>query len=186
MIVATIRELGAADAAAFQALRLQALTECPTAFAASLEEEQQTALDVVAENLRGHRNRCVLGAFLDARLVGIVGVQREQPRKLAHKAFIWGMYVDPAARRHGVGHALLAEALTRAAQMAGVRQVNLGVNAANSAAVALYQRMGFTSFGLERGFMMLEGALHDELHMVCVLSHRRHAAAGSAAVGHAR
>jgi ribosomal protein S18 acetylase RimI-like enzyme len=166
----TIRELGAADAARFQALRLQALAECPTAFAASLEEEQHTPLSVVGENLRGHRKRCMLGAFVDARLVGIVGVQQEQPRKLAHKALIWGMYVDPAARRHGVGHALLTEALARAAQMAGVCQVNLGVNAANSAAVALYQRMGFTSFGLERGFMMLEGALHDELHMVCVLT----------------
>lgn len=169
--MATIRELLAADASAFQALRLQALAECPAAFAASLEEEQQTPLSVVAENLRGHSNHYVLGAFNDARLVGIVGVQREQPRKLAHKAFIWGMYVEPAARRHGVGHALLAEALTRAAQMAGVCQVNLGVNASNTAAIALYQRIGFTSFGLERAFMMLEGVPHDELHMVCVLPH---------------
>jgi ribosomal protein S18 acetylase RimI-like enzyme len=170
MIVATVRELGAADAAAFQALRLQALAECPAAFAASLEEEQQTPLEIVAKNLRGQRNRCVLGAFIDDRLIGIVGVQQEQPRKLAHKAFIWGMYVAAAARRRGVGRALLTEALARASQMSGVRQINLGVNATNAAAVALYQRMGFTSFGLERGFMMLEGALHDELHMVCVLT----------------
>ena len=50
--------------------------------------------------------------------------------------------------------------------MPGVRQINLGVNAANAEAVALYEAAGFTAFGVERGFMLLDGRLHDEIHMV--------------------
>jgi RimJ/RimL family protein N-acetyltransferase len=49
--------------------------------------------------------------------------------------------------------------------MPGVQQVNLGVNAANSAAIALYESLGFQAFGIERGFMQVDGELHDEVHM---------------------
>jgi ribosomal protein S18 acetylase RimI-like enzyme len=75
------------------------------------------------------------------------------------------MYVAPAARRRGTGGRLLAHALARAASMPGVRQINLGVNAANAEAVALYEAAGFTAFGVERGFMLLDGQLHDEIQM---------------------
>jgi ribosomal protein S18 acetylase RimI-like enzyme len=161
-----IRDLVAEDASAFQDLRLSALNECPSAFASSYEEEYQTPLAIVAERLVANRRRCVLGAWLAPDLVGIVGLQREEMRKLAHKAFIWGMYVAPSARRHGIGRALVDQALLRAGSMDGVLQVNLGVNAANVEAIKLYEAAGFTAFGIERGFMLLDGELHDELHMV--------------------
>ncbi len=161
-----IRDLVSEDARAFQALRLAALRECPSAFASSYEEEHQTPIAVLAERLVAKGDRCVLGAWLESDLVGMLGLQREEMRKLAHKAFIWGMYVAPSARRRGVGRQLIDRALSRAASMTGVRQVNLGVNAANFEAIALYESAGFTSFGVERGFMLLDGQLHDEIHMV--------------------
>ena len=164
-----IRELAPADAGAFQALRLQALRECPAAFASSYEEEHDTPIAVVADRLVSKPDRCILGAFEGHELLGVVGLQREEMKKLAHKAFIWGMYVAPTSRRSGLGRKLVAEALVRGAALPGVRQVNLGVNASNTAAIALYQTMGFASFGLERGFMLLNGELHDEIHMVCLL-----------------
>ena len=164
-----ISELGAGDASAFQALRLAALRECPSAFASSYEEEHGTPIAAVAERLVAKAEHCVLGAWLESDLVGMVGLQREQMRKLSHKAFIWGMYVAPAARRRGTGGRLLARVLSRAAAMPGVRQVNLGVNAANMEAVTLYEAVGFTSFGVERGFMLLDGQLHDEIHMVRIV-----------------
>ena len=161
-----IRDLVADDAGAFQALRLSALRDSPSAFVSSYQEEYQMPLVIVAERLIANAHRCVLGAWLESNLVGIVGLQREEMRKLAHKAFIWGMYVEPSARNRGIGHALIDQALLRASSMQGVRQINLGVNAANAAAIALYEAAGFIAFGIERGFMLLDGELHDELHMV--------------------
>ncbi len=164
-----IRALGPEDATAFQALRLQGLLECPTAFASSHTEEVGTALTVVAERLAMQNDRAVFGAFDAGVLVGIVGVRRESMRKLAHKAHVWGVYVAPAARGTGTGRTLLAAALGFAANQLGVRQVTLGVNEQNAAAIALYRGLGFETFGVERGFLCIDGVLHDELQMVRIL-----------------
>jgi ribosomal protein S18 acetylase RimI-like enzyme len=79
------------------------------------------------------------------------------------------MNVDPARRRDGIGRQLIAVALLCARSEFQVRQVNLGVNARNEAALALYKGMGFTEFGRESCFMLVDGVAHDEIHMVHVL-----------------
>lgn len=165
-----IRELLPSDAAAFQTLRLQGLRECPSAFASSWEEECDTETADIAASLVGTTDRFLLGAFLGEDLVGLLGLQREEMAKLSHKGIIWGVYVAPAARRKGVGRLLFDKALARAAAMPGLRQINLSVNAANSAAIALYESLGFEQFGLERACMLVDGELHDEIHMVSVLA----------------
>ena len=164
-----IRELDAADAAAFQMVRLAALAECPTAFASSVEEERDVPLATIGQRLTPRTDRCVFGAFRDGELIGLAGLARETPRKLAHKAFLWGVYVAQSARRAGVGRLLMVAALDRAARMPGVQQVNLGVNVDNSAAIALYERFGFRSFGIEKTFMLVDDIAQDEYHMVLVL-----------------
>jgi ribosomal protein S18 acetylase RimI-like enzyme len=164
-----IRALRPEDAAVFQALRLQGLLECPTAFASSHAEEVGTALTTVAERLAAQDDRAVVGAFDAGVLVGIVGLQRESMRKLAHKAHVWGVYVAPPARGAGTGRAMLEAALGFAASSLGVRQVTLGVNEQNAAAIALYRGLGFETFGVERGFLCVDGVLHDELQMVRIL-----------------
>ena len=165
-----IRILGPIDADAFQSLRLQALQDCPSAFASSYEEECDTAIVAVAERLAPAADHCVFGALEGTELIGTAGLAREGHVKLAHKAFIWGVYVAPRFRRQGVGRQLVTQALEHAAKVPGLRQVNLGVNVANAAAISLYESLGFRSFGIERGFMLLNGQLHDEVHMVCVLA----------------
>jgi ribosomal protein S18 acetylase RimI-like enzyme len=164
-----VRELDPPDARAFQSLRLQGLRECPTAFASSYEEECDLALSVVADRLGPQDGRATFGAFRGAELVGLVGIVREEHRKLAHKAFIWGMYVAPASRRHGVARRLVAKALSVAQSGLRVRQVSLGVNAGNAAALALYESMGFMAYGREPCFMLVDGVPQDEVQMVCVL-----------------
>lgn len=164
-----IRALDAQDACQFRALRLQGLREFPLAFASSYEEESETTVEAFAERLTPTEDGAVFGAFSGADLVGIAGLQRESMRKLSHKAFVWGVYVAPPARRAGCGHRLLSQVLSHAATRLGVRQVVLGVNAKNTAALALYRKLGFVQFGLEPGYMLLDGQLHDEVHMVCVL-----------------
>ena len=162
-----VRILQADDAEVFRAFRLGALQECPTAFSSSYEEECDIPLPQAAARLAPDRDRAVFGAFDGERLVGSTGLVRERPRKLAHKAVIWGVYVAPAFRQRGVGRTLMQHALEHAASMPGLLRVTLGVNTANAAAIALYKSVGFEPFGLERAFLLVDGVLHDELHMAC-------------------
>jgi ribosomal protein S18 acetylase RimI-like enzyme len=164
-----IRNLERTDAALFQELRLRGLTECPTAFASSYEEECELPPETVGERLDPTDKSVVLGAFEDARLVGVLGLARERRAKMAHRAFLWGMYVAPEFRRRGIGRELVAEALRHARRMPGIRRIHLGVNAANQAALALYTCMGFEEFAREPEFMLLDGTLYDEIHMAYVL-----------------
>jgi RimJ/RimL family protein N-acetyltransferase len=165
-----IRVLHMSDAASFQHLRLNALRECPTAFSSSYEEECDMPLYRVGERLSPKPDRAVFGAFDDGRLIGIVGLQRESHRKLSHKAFIWGVYVAPTHRKRGVGRRLLQATLDHAASMPGLRQLLLGANAANVASIALYKALGFEPFGVEKGFLMVDSVLHDEIHMARVIA----------------
>jgi RimJ/RimL family protein N-acetyltransferase len=161
-----LRLLAPEDAAAFQSLRLRGLQECPEAFASSYEEEASMLPAEIERRLEPKTNAAIVGAFRDGELVGLTGVQRESMAKLAHKAFIWGVYVAPHARGHGVGSRVVSQALNYASETLGVRQVNLGVNTRNTAAVALYKKLGFVQYGLERGFLLVAGVLHDEYQMV--------------------
>ncbi len=164
-----IRTLTPKDAAAFQALRLRGLKECPEAFASSYEEEVGTLPAEIERRLKPRPDSAVVGAFREGELLALTGVQREGMAKLEHKAFIWGVYVAPEVRGNGVGSKVVSYALTYAAESLGVRQVNLGVNTRNTAAVALYGKLGFVQYGLERGFLLVGGELHDEYQMVCVV-----------------
>jgi len=165
-----LRVLESGDAASFTAIRLAALRECPTAFSSSYEEERDTPLAQATERIAPNSDRAIFGAFDGGALVGTLGLYRENRLKLKHKAVIWGVYVAPAFRKRGVGRMLLARALEHARSMADLRQVTLGVNTENAAAIALYESAGFEPFGLERGFMLIDGVLHDELHMVLTIA----------------
>ena len=160
-----IRRLTPSDLNAFQELRLAALQEAPSAFASSYEEEVAFPPSVNQDRLSENPNQAVVGAFIDGALVGLVALGRESMLKLQHKAFVWGMYVAPRFRGHGVAQALLVEALALARTAKGIRQVNLGVNASNSGAVRLYESLGFKVFGREEGAMLVNGELHDEFLM---------------------
>lgn len=69
----------------------------------------------------------------------------------ADEASLYALNVDPAARRKGVGAALLAGALG-ALRAEGAARCFLEVRAANAPALALYRRLGFAAAGVRRGF----------------------------------
>jgi len=162
-----IRKLLSEDTSSFQSLRLRGLLECPEAFSSSHAKEVDTTLDVIAQSLSPRPDGAVFGNLLGQNLVGIIGAQREVRRKLSHKAFIWGMYAAPEHRLKGIGRSLVDQALRYASQDLGVEVVTLGVNAQNKAAVALYEAMGFQTYGTEPGFLVLDGVAHDQHLMSC-------------------
>jgi len=165
----TIRQLATTDAPALQALRASALVDSPTAFAASPAEDFSRSLAETEARLVLDANRAIFGLFDETVLAAIAGIAREGMAKLAHKAGIWGVYVSPTHRGAGAGKALLIEALQFASNLSGVQQVNLYVNSTNAHAIALYESLGFATFGLEHNGLMIEGVAHDELLMVSFL-----------------
>ncbi|MES2320374.1 MAG: GNAT family N-acetyltransferase [Pseudomonadota bacterium] len=164
-----VRRLVPSGAAAFQALRLAALTECPSAFSSSYEEECGTPLATIEARFAPDSGRHMFGAFDGAVLVGMVGVGRETAPKLRHKAFIRAMYVAPSHRGKGVGRQLLEQALACASSMQGLRQINLDVTAGKAPALALYESLGFAVFGREPSAMLVDGVLHDKLYLARLL-----------------
>lgn len=163
-----VRMLTPGDTEQFQSLRLRGLAECPTAFASSYEEEAAESHEITSQRLNPSDEQAIFGAFVDGALVGVLGLQRERMRKLAHKASVWGMYVAPEHREAGLGELLVRQVLQHARRL-GVHQVNLGVNASNIAALTLYTKLGFITFGVERDFLLHDGEFYDEYLMVCVL-----------------
>ena len=166
-----IRLLQGEDALAFQTLRLRGLQECPEAFSSSYAEEVDTPQQVVAQRLPSGPTSAVYGCFAAGEICGLIGIYREARHKLSHKASIWGMYVAPENRQQGIGRSLVEAALDYASREMRVHIVTLGVNTQNTAALSLYEATGFRVYGTERGFLMLNGILHDQHLMARVVRH---------------
>lgn len=161
-----IRVLTSDDAQEWWRLRLEALEGDPEAFSASLEEHRKLTLDEVRKRLGvGAQDAFVIGAFELGRLVGMAGFYREPGAKSHHKSRIWGVYVTPAQRGAGLGHALLETVLARIRTISGVEQVLLSVTTTQAAAGPLYRSLGFVPFGCEPRALKVGCRYIDEEYM---------------------
>ncbi|QSN64141.1 GNAT family N-acetyltransferase [Caballeronia sp. M1242] len=167
-----VRQLTRFDASSFVSLRLAGLKECPASFASSYEEEAGRSLHDVEKQLAAERGEGVFGSFDETRLVGVAGLGREHPRKLSHKAFVWGVYVAPEMRGRGISRALIVELIRFAQLRSDITQINLTVNAKNELALRLYKSLGFEPFGIERNSLLVDGCFHDEVHMSLQMDRR--------------
>ncbi len=114
-----VRPLTPEDAAAYVAIRREALGDAPLAFAASLEDDAALDPILVRRRLEEAGDSRIFGAF-EGEMIGVAGAYRERVIKGAHKVHLWGMYVRSAARGSGAG-----------------------------AALRLYERHGFRAWGVE-------------------------------------
>ncbi|HEX7645428.1 MAG TPA: GNAT family N-acetyltransferase [Burkholderiaceae bacterium] len=161
-----LRRLAPTDAAACRALRLRGLQESPTAFGSSYTEESALPLAATEAYLAPDSGRSMFGAFDGDTLVAIAGIGRESRINLRHKAFLRSVYTAPEYRGRRIAQRLIAFALQFADALPDVRQVTLTVNAGNSAALAVYEALGFASYGREPDALLIDGTCHDELLMV--------------------
>jgi ribosomal protein S18 acetylase RimI-like enzyme len=142
-----IRRLRPDEGAAYRAIRLRALADAPEAFCSSLAEEEARPLEswtVRLENAALSGIDCPLVAERDGAMLGMVWAKVDAADPDTVNLF--QMWVAPECRGQGVARALLDGAVGWA-RGRGAKIVGLGVNCANAAAVALYERAGFHILG---------------------------------------
>jgi ribosomal protein S18 acetylase RimI-like enzyme len=91
--------------------------------------------------------RLIFVAFEAAQMVGTVQLVREHADSDLSKdaVYLQALEVHAAHRRQGIAR-LLIETLENQSRLEGARRVTLMVEPANTPALALYQRLGFTVF----------------------------------------
>ncbi len=106
-----------------------------------------------------------LVAELDGRVVGYVRLAPPTPLpESQHVLTINGIAVDPAARGHGVGRALLSAAEEHAGEL-GATKLSLRVLGTNTVARAMYEGAGFQVEGVLRGEFRIDGVDVDDIMM---------------------
>ncbi len=84
------------------------------------------------------------GAFLDSERDSEAFDLPDPPVGVGDRwAMVWGTYVDPQLRGHGVADDLCTELSAWARREAGVDWLGLHVRDSNAPAIALYRRHGF-------------------------------------------
>lgn len=162
-----IRNIRVEEAKDYWALRLEALHKHPAAFGSAYEESVLLPMEEVEKRIGQDSSNFILGAFTtEGQLIGTVGFKREQSLKMKHKAFIWGVYVSDNFRGQGIGKQLMVEVIRRGKKLEGLKQVTLSVVTTNGAAIDLYRKLGFETYGVERNALEYEGQGYDEEMMV--------------------
>lgn len=174
MASVTVRALTEADWDGWWRLRLRALAEHPDAFGSDLDETLAAGEDAARARfapLQASDRNVIVGAIAaDGEVVGVAGLVGTERRKMRHRMDIWGVYVAPEARGAGVGRRLLEACVDHARRIDGVLQVHLTVASHNSAAVRLYERLGFVRYGRDpRALILPDGREIDEELMVLFL-----------------
>lgn len=159
-----VRRLSPADCHDYRTIRLRALETEPQAFGSVYDVEALRPIEAFAERLA---TAVVFGAYQDSRIVGMAGFKRESGLKDAHKAFVWGVFVESDYRKMGVGQALISALIVVA--RAEVEQLTLAVISENKTAISLYERNGFQIYGVEPRALKSAAGYVDEALMVLFL-----------------
>lgn len=151
-------------AKAYRQLMLEAYSLHPEAFVSGIADREKLPLSWWEGQLDDELS-ALFGAFIDAQLVGIVGLAFEPWEDAQHKATLFGLYVPHAFRGQGVGEQLVQAVLSLAEQEPDIKVVELTVSANSTAALALYRRCGFEQSGLEDSAIRVGDDYYDRVHM---------------------
>ena len=163
-MTALLKKLTAADAEAYQALRLEGLRNHPCEFGAAYEEEAGLSLEEVGKRLD---QSSIFGAFVEGKLLAIAGYRRSNQLKKRHKGELFGVYVGEKGRRQGLGEAVVRHVIAKA--RLHVEQLIATVATLNFPAKSLYEKLGFTAFGHEPRAHKVGDRYFDQDHMKLML-----------------
>jgi len=140
-----VRPLRPEEGLVYRQLRLCALSDAPDAFGDTLSDAlvrpQQWWIDRVRQISHNSDHEVLFAAVNQHQPCGLLYVRLEVPA-----AHFYGMWVAPALRRRGNGAALLNAGLWWARTKVA-RHAELWVSEGNTAAIKLYEGLGFRDTG---------------------------------------
>jgi GNAT superfamily N-acetyltransferase len=146
----SVRTVQPGDEARLRALRLRALTDSPEAFAAAAEQEAELPdshwTELAHQSEAGEHLAIYVAVDGEDWLGMCAGRWYDRERGMAQ---LWGMWVDPAARRLGLGERLVSEVRAWAA-VRGARFLRLGVASRPGDPTPFYEKLGFVRTGETR------------------------------------
>jgi ribosomal protein S18 acetylase RimI-like enzyme len=135
-VTARVARLTESDWHVFAGVRLRALTD---SLGANDPQYQQESTFTAAQWRRRLRDHAQFAALIGNRPVGLIGAQQEN----AETVYLYSLWLDPAARGHGLARSLVATAVDWA-RNCRARTVTLRVALDNAVARGVYESLGFT------------------------------------------
>jgi RimJ/RimL family protein N-acetyltransferase len=162
------RKLLKEDAAAYWALRLEAIEREPRSFGPTPEEHRQVTIDEIVTFLFG-QDTFVMGAFDGEAMMGFARFEREHGSKERHKGHVRGVYVAASHRGRGAAKAIIGALIDEVKTDPSIEQLMLAVGVFNTGARKVYLGLGFVPFGLEPRALRAGDEYVDEEHMILFL-----------------
>ena len=103
-------------------------------------------LEQLGSQLKDPQHEFIVALDPEGRVLGYVGMMY-----VLDEGYISNVAVAPAARRQGIGRALISELMERAAALK-LAFVTLEVRCGNAAAIALYEKQGFVPVGRRKNY----------------------------------
>lgn len=162
--------LTATDAPRYRELMLEAYTLAADAYTSTAQDRAREPDSWWVNRVADAAGLTVaFAAEIEGALVGTVALEYSSKPKTKHSVLVIGMYVQGAARRLGIGRALLQTALAHAAMRPEVEVVELTVTEGNGSAIAMYAAAGFRTWGTQPWAIATPSGMKGKVHMSCRL-----------------
>ena len=139
------------------------LASDPTSFSATLDESDTVKPEYMAKWFADLQN-AAFAVEAEGDLVAVASIARAR-KKFAHRAKVWGVFVEPEYRGRGLGRVVMSAAIEWARAQGGIDFVDLAVSESALPAQRLYENLGFHAWGREPEATDHDGKRFDEIHM---------------------
>ena len=125
------------------------------------ESEMQRFINKQAQS----DNQITLLAYLNEELAGVINITADQRPRVRHIGDVF-LGIKKAYWGNGLGSILMEEAIEWAQSSGSIRRLQLTVQKRNTAAVHLYEKMGFIIEGLQERGAYIEGGEFLDVYLM--------------------
>jgi RimJ/RimL family protein N-acetyltransferase len=162
------RPVNPSESKKYRALRLECLQKAKDNFGATYEESVNNPELFFESAIKSEDvyNK-IYGAFDGNELIAICGYRRESGIKTRHRALLVQVYTKPEYRGKNISYKLMKFMIDKLFEDESMQQITLGVVSDNISAVKVYERLGFTEYGLHKNYFK-DGNIfrHERLMML--------------------